>query len=155
MAETLRLPNAFLFPEVARLLEEGCTVTLPAKGDSMFPFVAGGRDEVVLRKAATVRTGDIVLAEVPGKGYVLHRVYRIAGGQLTLMGDGNLRATEACRPEAVCGTAVRLIRRGHAVDCRATGERLKAWLWRRALPLRRGLLAICRRLLKQSKEQQA
>ena len=146
MAETLRLPNAFLFPEVARLLEEGCTVTLPAKGDSMFPFVAGGRDEVVLRKAATVRTGDIVLAEVPGKGYVIHRVYRIAEGQLTLMGDGNLRGVERCSRAHVIARAVRIIRPdGSSADCCSPSELRKARLWRRLLPLRRILLAVWRR----------
>ena len=71
--EKVTLPNDMLLADVVSLLSSGHTVTLRAKGDSMFPFIVGGRDCVVLQRSRSVRVDDIVLARLPGRGYVLHR----------------------------------------------------------------------------------
>ena len=135
------LDNVQYFSEVARLLAEGHSVTIPAKGRSMLPFIIGGRDSLVLVAAGSLCVGDIVLARLPERGYVLHRVYRLSGDSLTLMGDGNLRAVERCRVGDVVGKAVAILRDGHRrVDCASSAERRKARLWRHLLPLRRYLL---------------
>lgn len=148
LADRLLLDNGQLFSEVAQLLEQGYSVTLRGKGNSMFPFVADGRDSVVLQKAEHVGVGDIVLAQVTERGYVLHRVYKAEGERLTLMGDGNLRATERCRREDVLGKVVRILRNGRYVECSSSAERFKAACWRRLLPVRRYLLFVCRRCFK-------
>ena len=145
--DELLMNNELFFIEVARMLSQGRIVTLRAKGNSMFPFLVDGRDSVVLRKTRDVCTGDIVLARVLDRGYVLHRVYREQGEWLVLMGDGNLQATERCRRDDVLGTAVRLLRNGRYVECSSLAERFKAGCWRRLLPLRRGLLFACRLLV--------
>lgn len=108
----------------------------------MYPFIAGGRDSVVLQKAGAIRVGDIVLAHLPSGGYVLHRVYGRSGAAVRLMGDGNLYATESCRAEEVCGSVQEIIRRGKNVRCDGRGERFRVWLWMRLLPVRRYLLAV-------------
>lgn len=108
------LDNVQYFSEVARLLAEGHSVTIPAKGRSMLPFIIGGRDSLVLVAAGSLCVGDIVLARLPERGYVLHRVYRLSGDSLTLMGDGNLRAVERCRAGDVVGKAVAILRRTSA-----------------------------------------
>lgn len=120
------------------------TVTIRAQGKSMYPFIRGGRDLVVLGKSEDVRVGDIVLAELPDNNYVLHRVYRVQGNELVLMGDGNLRATERCRKEHVLGKAVRIRRGDRQVDCTSGAERRKAAVWRWLLPVRRYLLYVLR-----------
>lgn len=148
LADRLLLDNGQLFSEVAQLLEQGYSVTLRGKGNSMFPFVADGRDSVVLQKAEHVGVGDIVLAQVAERGYVLHRVYKAEGERLTLMGDGNLRATERCRREDVLGKVVRILRNGRYVECSSFPERFKVECWRRLLPVRRYLLFVCRRCFK-------
>jgi hypothetical protein len=38
------IPNNVLFDDVVSMLSKGHTVTLRAKGNSMFPFIIGGRD---------------------------------------------------------------------------------------------------------------
>lgn len=144
----LYLNNELFFAEVARLLEAGDTVTLRARGESMFPFMVEGRDQVELGRCAEVAVGDIVLVRLPGRGFVLHRIYAIEGGRLRLMGDGNLRAVEYCRADEVLARVERIIRRGRTVSCSSRSERLKALLWRRLLPLRRLLLFVCRRMIR-------
>lgn len=148
--DKLLLSNEPFFAEVTRMLSEGSSVTLRAKGNSMYPFIADGRDSVVLQKAEKVAAGDIVLAYVAGKGHVLHRVYKIEGEWLTLMGDGNLHVTERCRKTDVAGKAVSILRNGRSVECSSPCEHIKALCWKKLLPLRRCLLFLLRSLHKQT-----
>lgn len=142
---SLVLDNDEFFSQVSSLLAAGQRVTLRAQGNSMFPFIAGGRDSVVLQGARGAAVGDIVLARVPGLGYVVHRVYRVGGGWLLLMGDGNLHRTERCRACDVVGCVVRIVRGRRVVDCSSPAERMLAACWRVLLPVRRYLLWVARR----------
>ena len=144
----LQLNNDLFFAEVIRLLDDGTTVTLRACGNSMFPFIVDGRDCVELNRCRQVAVGDIVLVHLPDRGFVLHRIYAVDGERLLLVGDGNLRATEQCRRDDVLARAVRIIRNGRRVSCSSWGERCRASLWRHLLPLRRGLLFVCRRMMR-------
>ena len=56
------VPNSILLGEVRSLLAEGKDVVIPTKGNSMLPFIRGGRDSVNLRRLDTLEVGDIVLA---------------------------------------------------------------------------------------------
>ena len=90
--------------------------------------------------------GDILLCEISPGHFVLHRLVRIDGERLTLMGDGNLRGVERCSRAHVIARAVRIIRPdGSSAVCCSPPELRKARLWRRLLPLRRILLAVWRR----------
>ncbi|MBQ8672837.1 MAG: S24/S26 family peptidase [Bacteroides sp.] len=139
--------NDLLFGEVGRLLEEGKRVTLLTKGNSMRPFIEGEKDSVELQKSEHVRRGDILLAKVKSGRHVMHRVIRICGDDITLMGDGNLHGQEYCQTRDVLGT-VMLIRHasGRTTDCQSAMHQTAALLWRWLLPFRRYLLAIHNRL---------
>ncbi len=143
------LPNEVLLGEVSILLAEGKSVILRTKGNSMLPFIKGSRDSVELVKRANVLENDIVLARLADGRYVLHRVIDIDGESITLMGDGNIRGTESCYINDVCGTAVSIIKEnGSNTDCQCPGFIRKVKMWRMLLPLRRYLLWIYRKLLK-------
>lgn len=139
------VPNNLLFDDMVTLLSEGYTVQLRAKGNSMFPFVVGDRDCVVLQKVANVQVDDIVLARLHDRGYVLHRIYHMNGDRMVLMGDGNVRGGEECRAEDVCGVVQKIIRNGKIVDCHSPKELRNVRLWRRLLPVRREMLAVWHR----------
>lgn len=157
----ISVPNAELFSEAGRLLSEGKEVTILARGNSMLPFIRGGVDKVTLASVpaagrqdgggvpgtqAGIAPGDILLCEISPGHFVLHRLIRIDGERLTLMGDGNLRGVEHCMRAHVIARAVRIIRPdGSSADCCSPSELRKARLWRRLLPLRRILLAVWRR----------
>lgn len=141
------VPNDVLMPEVERILRSGSKVTLRTKGGSMFPFIRGGQDSVVLEYDPLPHVGDIVLAHTPAGDYVLHRlVSKGAGEGFVLMGDGNVHVRELCAPDAVCGRVVAIMRGGRQVDPRSRREVLKARLWIALLPVRRWLLAFLRRV---------
>ena len=125
--------------ELLERLREGKIIAVPTVGLSMFPFIQGGRDKVLVRKQGKVRVGDIVM--VPYRGMmIMHRVYAIKGSQLILMGDGNLRGTEVVEESEVCGTAIEIVKPNGR--CRKPH---KAWLWRHSLPIRGLMLKICRK----------
>lgn len=143
--EKLWLNNVQFFEEIDRMLQNGHSVTMRAKGNSMFPFIRSERDSVVLQKMKNMAVGSIVLARLQNGSYVLHRVYQLEKEGMVLMGDGNLCATEHCRRNEVVGVVVKIIRDGRYVDCTSRKELLKAWMWRKLLPVRRALLFVGRR----------
>ena len=140
--------NTLIFSEVAKLVSEGGRVTLKTKGNSMLPFIRGGRDSVVLVKIDDIKLYDIVLAVVGNNQYVLHRVIDISGNQLTLMGDGNIKGCEKCSTENVIATAVEIIGSNKRYNCRSEQHIRKAIFWKKLLPLRRFLLAIYKLICK-------
>lgn len=140
------VPDDQIIHEAVRLVNEGLAVTLLVKGRSMLPFILGGRESVVLKKPENVREGDVVLARIDGKRHVLHRVMAVSPGRVVLMGDGNIRGQEVCRPEDVLARADEVVGEdGRHRRLDSPAQRRKARLWRRLLPLRRYLLFIYKR----------
>jgi hypothetical protein len=74
-------------------------------------------------------------------------VYAIDGERITLMGDGNLEGTEQVEADEVLGTVVEIVHGGRRHKPK------KAWLWRKLLPFRKGLLKLHRKWNKLTKKQ--
>ncbi len=136
-----------IIDEAVRLVNDGLSVTLPVNGVSMLPFITGGSDSVILKKPEHPETGLVVLAWVEGRRYVLHRIIRIEGDSVTLMGDGNIMGTERCTLGDIKAIAT------HVVDARqrtrylySPWQKRAAKIWFRLRPIRRYILAIYKRL---------
>lgn len=142
--ETVIVPNDLAFAEVGTLLAEGKAVTLRAKGNSMFPFIREGRDEIILEKCTDIVPGDIVLAHLSNGRHVVHRIIRMEDEHITLMGDGNRCATESCLRKDIIGKVTCILREGKPTDCNSRRQRQLAKWWTSLLPIRRYLLAACR-----------
>ncbi len=147
VAREIQLPNAALIPEIVKFMEEGHTVTLRLKGNSMRPFLEDNRDKALMKKAAHPQVGDPVLAEVGPKHYVLHRIIAIDGNQVTLRGDGNL-GNEYCTLHDVKAEVIGFYRKERETLDRVDGRKWKvySWIWMRLFPIRRYLLGIYRKL---------
>ena len=140
------LPNNEILADVIKLLNEGQRVTLPVKGNSMLPFIIGGVESVELVKPESVKVGDVVLAWINGNRYVVHRVIRIDGDRVQLMGDGNLGGDERCSLQEVSGRADYVIgkdgrKRYLYSPWRVRGSRL----WWKLRPVRRIILGVYKR----------
>lgn len=141
------MTDADILKEAIRLVSEGVSVTLPVRGRSMLPFIIGDRESVILGQPVQPVVGDVVLAWVDGTRYVVHRIIRIKGDAVTLMGDGNLVGTERCSLGDIKARATHVVGsdgRTHYLYNR--GRRLAVRLWWRLRPVRRYLLAIYRRI---------
>ena len=93
--------NEVILPEVARLIEQGHSVTIPVRGNSMNPFLADGRDCVTLGGFVPeeLQTGVTVLAKDMEGRFVLHRIIARRDEKLILQpatNRGNYSCT-SCR----------------------------------------------------------
>lgn len=141
----LRLNNKDFFDTLGTACAEGSEISFVPSGMSMYPFIVGGRDTVLLSAPRDISKGDIVAACIPPRGEcVLHRVYKVHGDELTLMGDANLVAVEKCTLGDVVAKAVTIIRNGRRVSQSARRERLAAAAWIAMRPLRKPVLYMVR-----------
>lgn len=143
-------PTELLMNEALLLIEEGRRVVVRVKGNSMLPFLRGDKDSVELEKASEIKCGDIVLAYVEECRFVLHRIIKIDGERVVLMGDGNLKGCEYCRIEDIKAKAVNIIKPAKGgykkISCTDRTHMRKAYLWKKLLPVRRYILAIYKRI---------
>lgn len=134
-----------ILSEAIRLVDEGVQVTLPVNGRSMYPFIIGGRESVVLVKPQKLRVGHVVLARVEGGRHVVHRIVRIDGDRITLMGDGNLQGREHCCVDGVKALAIQVVgETGKKRPLYGFCGNLCAKIWYMARPVRRYMLKIFR-----------
>lgn len=103
----------------------------------MSPFIHGSEDILLLIPSDNHSKGDVVLARIDGKRYVIHRIIGIRGDRITLMGDGNLYETEKCSVSDIFGTVESIIRDGKIHNLRSPKSRFNAMIWRSLIPLRR------------------
>lgn len=137
------MPNDVFLPFVVEQLKDGHTVTLPLRGRSMRPFLEDGRDKALLTLADHSKVGDAVLAEISKGVFVLHRIIKIDGLNVTLRGDGNL-GNEYCSLSDIRAKAIGFYRKGRQTPDRTDGLkwRVYSWWWMRLYPIRRYLLFI-------------
>lgn len=144
---TRLLPNEVFIPEIIKLINEGHTVTLTLRGDSMRPFLESDRDKGLFAKPGKTKVGDPVLAEISPGRYVMHRVVSITGDNVVLRGDGNI-GTERCTLSDIKASVKGFYRKGRTTLDSVDGLKWRtySWLWTRLLPVRRYLLAFYRRI---------
>ena len=134
-----------ILAEAIRLVSEGIAVTFPVNGRSMLPFIVGGSESVILEKPHPAQVGDVVLAFVENCRYVVHRIVKIDGENVTLMGDGNLYGVERCRLQDIKATATHVVgKNGKRRSLDSRQSRRRAALWRKLQPARKWLLLVYR-----------
>ena len=150
--KTIEIPNDILISKVKEVIDRGATATLRVKGHSMRLFLSNGRDlvKLVAPQRENLKVGDVVLAEYRPKVYVLHRIIKRTGNQLTLMGDGNVGQVETCTINDVIGIVTHFYRKGRTKPDAVDGWKWKTYsrIWLLLKPFRRYILAIHRRLFK-------
>lgn len=142
------IPNEILLPEAARLINEGHTVTITVRGNSMNPFLVDSRDKITLGAFAPedLQPGAAVLARDTTGRILFHRIIRRNGEALILQGDGNPGQTEETSISQVMGLMTEAIRKEKRYPADGkTWKRYSRW-WIRLKPLRRYLLALFRRI---------
>lgn len=147
--QLIKVDNDDLIPVIFELLDKGHTVTLRLRGRSMMPFLVDNRDIALITKAKQINKGDAVLARVDDGRFVLHRIIKIEGDDVTLMGDGNT-TTEHCKRENVRGFIIGFYRKGRKKIDKTNGLKwtVYSFIWMRLRPIRRYLLAIIHRTCK-------
>ena len=147
--QVLEIPNEVMIPAIKAFIDEGRTTTFIVRGYSMRLFLEHERDKVILQHVQEpVKKGDVVLAEIAPKRYVLHRIVRCEGGNLTLRGDGNMCGVEHCKESDVIGIAIGFYRKGRTKPDMVSGLKWRMYsaIWLALTPFRRYILAFYRRI---------
>jgi hypothetical protein len=141
------MKDGIIIEEACRLVKDGVCVTLPVNGQSMLPFIIGGKESVILQKPENLQVGHVVLAWVDGNRYVVHRITNIEGTSVTLMGDGNLVGTEHCQLSDVRALATHVVdHKGRKHDLYSKWRMRGVYIWNMLHPLRRYILGVYRRV---------
>ncbi len=130
--------------ELVGLIRQGQQVTIPVAGSSMTPFLADGRDRVLLRLPdSPLKRGDIALFRRQSGSYILHRVCRTdSDGNYYFAGDAQ-RSVEGPVPAGrTVAVAIRAERKGRWIGPGSFWWEFFATVWLTLLPLRPLLLKI-------------
>jgi hypothetical protein len=148
---TILIDKATMMEEVRKLISEGLTVELTAKGYSMNPFIMHLRDTIIIGpwKDEEIRKGTVVLAKDIKGQYIVHRVIHRDEDIITLMGDGNIGLKETAHVKDIIGRIYQIKRKGRTYQTEGLTWRLYSWLWMVLTPLRRWPLGLWRRLYPQ------
>lgn len=88
------VPPELLFSDYSLLFDsadEDVRLPVIVSGSSMSPFLKHNRDKVFLsRIESSPKRGDIILYRRSPKEFVLHRVYSVKNGAMTMVGDGQI-----------------------------------------------------------------
>ena len=143
----IQFENSKLFPIIIDEIEKGHTVKLNLRGISMRPFLEDRRDQALLTKVGHPKVGDPILAEISPGHYVLHRIIKMEGNNVTLQGDGNLRP-EYCTKDDFRAGVIGFYRKGRTTLDRTDGWkwRIYSWIWMPLRPVRRYPLSLHRRI---------
>lgn len=137
----MELSNTEFLPLAVSYLETKESVKIPLKGYSMRPFLESERDYALLGKAHGPVLNEPALVLLPEGRWVLHRIVKIEGENLTLLGDGNI-VPEHCKASDIQASIIGFYRKGRKDLDRIDGKKWKiySFFWTRFYPFRRYLL---------------
>lgn len=133
-----------LFPVIKELLATQRQAAFTVSGMSMWPFLADGRDKVVVVACdpKSLRLGDIVLYRRPDDGqYILHRITRLRGDLFETTGD-NSQVRDGYFPfSCIEAKVICIVRKGKEIQCGRIRWRFLFRLWMCLFPVRGPLLS--------------
>ncbi|MBQ8602051.1 MAG: S24/S26 family peptidase [Bacteroides sp.] len=133
--------------EVAKILSEGKTVKVRIDGNSMYPFIHSGVDEVELvsyNASHPLHQWECVFFEWRGH-YMIHRYVGKKNENYLMMGDGNLAQIEEIEKQAIKGVLCAIWHMdGSRQDCYEKKWLLKGQYWYKLRKIRRCLIYILR-----------
>ena len=142
----LVVPNSF-FEEAAEALRNGQTVRLHVDGQSMYPFIHGGKDEIeVVPYDGVSPLEPWCCPFYRWRGnYMIHRFIGMNGDMCQMLGDGNVYRIEEVSSKEIIGILRTIYHPdGTEQDCRDSQWLKKAALWYRLRKIRRFLLPLFR-----------
>ena len=142
----LVVPNSF-FAEATEALRNGQSVRLHVDGQSMYPFIHGGKDEIEIVPydgQSSLEPWSCPFYQWRGN-YMIHRFIGMNGDLCQMLGDGNLYRIEEVPKKDIVGILRTIYHAdGTKQDCRDARWIKKAILWYKLRKIRRFLLPILR-----------
>jgi hypothetical protein len=148
MSDIKYLKIAKMMPVIKELLQVGGRVRITVTGMSMYPFLRGDKDSVMLADAdfTCIKPGDIVLIQRKNNQYVLHRVMKKTKEAVYLSGDAELWREGPIYPEQIIAKAEGVWRQEKYIEGTHKLLRVLVFMWRLAFPIRIFLIRLNGRL---------
>ena len=144
----LVVPNSF-FTEAAETLRSGQSVRLHVDGQSMYPFIHGGKDEIEVVPydgESPLEPWCCPFYQWEGN-YMIHRYIGMNGNRCQMLGDGNIYRIEEVEKKDIAGILRTIYHPdGTEQDCRDPRWLKKAVWWYRLRKVRRFLIPLFRLL---------
>mgnify|MGYP002519636190 CR=1 FL=1 len=144
---TIIKEQTVMMSEISRLISEGRTISITAKGYSMNPFIMHMRDQITLGPWTDeqITAGSVVLVKDSRGSFVIHRIIKREGTKITVMGDGNLGLKETADVKEIIGLMYSVTKKRRTYSVKSLRWRLYSWFWKMLTPVRRYPLALWRR----------
>ena len=147
LSNSINIPNQLFFAEVQAQIRQGKKVKIRVRGNSMLPFIRNNDETLLIPPTPEkIRIGTPVVAQTDELGIVLHRIHRIEGSRITLLGDGNVNQFEHTSPERIIAVVSHYYRGKHTLRTDSLGMRIVGRLWMAAHPWRRKVLTLAWRI---------
>ncbi len=147
LSNSINIPNQLFFAEVQAQIRQGKKVKIRVRGNSMLPFIRNNDEALLIPPTPDkIRKGTPVVAQTDELGIVLHRIHRIEGSRITLLGDGNVNQFEHTSPERIIAVVSHYYRGKHTLRTDSLGMRIVGRLWMAAHPWRRKVLTLAWRI---------
>ena len=132
------IPAAEWIQSMLPLLKDGYGLKIHPAGRSMRPFIAGGRDYVILYAAQgeTLHRNDVLLYERPDGCLVLHRIHHVDPEGIYCLGDAQVAVEGPIPVDKAYAIAGEIVRKGRSIGCKNRLYRALSEVWMRLRPLR-------------------
>lgn len=147
MHKVIHAKASDIFPIVQEIFQNsGSSVCITVRGNSMYPFLRDGIDEVELSRVeyANIKKLDIALVKRPTGEYVLHRVIRKEENCFYMAGDAQQYIEGPFYPGQLQAIVKSVRRIKKKVSCDSALWLFLSWIWMVFLPVRRYILKIPR-----------
>jgi len=120
-----RVVNIYEYMPVLReILEQDKDVSFLITGNSMSPFLVHQRDTIIISKPKEdFKVGDMVFYTRESGQYIMHRVYKVEGNYLYMVGDAQVEIEGPLPKECVFGIVKKVIRKNKLID------KSNFWFW--------------------------
>ena len=147
MSKHITVNKEQMYEEISKLVAEGKTVTLTAKGYSMNPFLFHMRDQITLGPwtDSDIRKGTVAFVRDLRGNILIHRIIKREGTIIILEGDGNLGQVEKATLDGIAGIMHSITRKNRIYTSKGLIWRTYSWIWMALRPVRRYPLRLWRR----------
>lgn len=127
-----------LYHEIITTLNSGSSFKFTPSGNSMYPLLCDGENEVEIKSVSNVKVGDVVFVKTDSDLFLLHRVDEIKENGFILRGDNMLKREGIFTEKNLIGKMVGYTKNGKyiSMDSKTQKRYLKYTLPTHRLKLR-------------------
>lgn len=125
------------------LVDEGKEVSMLISGNSMAPFLVHARDYICFKKPdRSLKKGDMVFYQRDDGRYVMHRICKVRGNSLDLIGDNQREIEHGVRREQVFALITKVKRKEKWIHPGDFYWEFFSKVWINVIPFRRILMRL-------------